>query len=102
MILMGDRGIPDGYRFMHGYYGHTLKIVNKDGDWVYCQFHLISDQGTKTLTAEEAATKSPDYSQKDLFEAIERGDHPSWTMKVQTMTWQEAEKLWQEKKINIL
>lgn len=28
MILMGDRGIPDGFRHMNGYYGHTLKIVN--------------------------------------------------------------------------
>jgi catalase len=54
-ILMGDRGIPDGYRHMHGYYGHTLKIVNEAGDWVYVQFHLISDQGTKTLTKEEAS-----------------------------------------------
>lgn len=36
MVLMGDRGIPDGYRFMHGYSGHTFKLVNKKGDWVYC------------------------------------------------------------------
>ncbi len=77
MILMGDRGIPDGFRHMHGYYGHTLKIVNdvsctgpprcyfslvtvmtdslQAGEWVYAQFHLISDQGTKNLTADEAA-----------------------------------------------
>ena len=39
---------------MHGYYGHTLKIVNKDSQWVYAQFHLISDQGTKNFTKEEA------------------------------------------------
>jgi Catalase len=42
---MGDRGILDGYRHMHGYFGHTLKLVNKAGDWVhgllskiYCSF----------------------------------------------------------------
>ncbi|KAI9737586.1 MAG: hypothetical protein M1818_005590 [Claussenomyces sp. TS43310] len=101
MILMGDRGIPDGYRFMHGYLGHTVKLVNKQGDWVYCQFHMISDQGTKFFTQEEAATKSPDYSQKDLYEAIERGDYPSWTLSVQTMTAKEAEELWIQKKINV-
>ncbi|KAL2106681.1 hypothetical protein VUR80DRAFT_6352 [Thermomyces stellatus] len=28
-VLMGDRGIPDGYRLIHGYSGHTLKFVNK-------------------------------------------------------------------------
>ena len=76
VILMGDRGIPDGYPFMHGYFGHTTKLVNKEGDWVYAQFHMISQQGTKFLTQQEAATKSPDYSQKDLYGAIEHGEFP--------------------------
>lgn len=101
MILMGDRGIPDGYRHMHGYLGHTVKLVNKAGDWVYCQFHMISNQGTKFFTQEEAAEKSPDYSQKDLFEAIKKGDFPSWKLKVQTMTSQQAQDLWEQKKVNV-
>jgi catalase len=98
---MGDRGIPDGYRFMHGYYGNTTKLVNKNGDWVYAQFHMISQQGTKFLTQEESATKSPDYSQKDLYEAIEKGDYPSWSLQVQRMTAKEAEELWEKQKINV-
>lgn len=57
MILMSDRGIPAGWRFMHGYYGHTLKIVNKEGEWVYAQFHMISDQGIKNFTNDEAAAE---------------------------------------------
>jgi catalase len=101
MILMGDRGIPDGYRFMHGYYGHTTKLVNKKGEWVYCQFHMISQQGTKFLTQEESGTKGPDYAQKDLYEAIERGDYPKWSLEVQTMTPKEAEELWEKQKINV-
>jgi len=101
MILMGDRGIPDGYRFMHGYLGHTTKLVNKNGEWVYSQFHMISKQGTKFLTQDEAATKGPDYSQKDLYEAIEKGDYPSWSLQVQTMTAKEAEELWEKQKINV-
>lgn len=101
MILMGDRGIPDGYRFMHGYLGHTIKMVNKDGDWVYAQLHMISKQGTKFLTQEEAATKSPDHSQKDLFFAIENGDFPSWDVSVQTMTPKQAEEVWEKQGINI-
>lgn len=60
---------------MHGYYGHTLKVVNDNGDWVYAQFHLISDQGNKFFTSEEASAKSPDWGQKDLYEAIERGEY---------------------------
>jgi len=87
---------------MHGYYGHTLKLVNKEGKWVYAQFHLLSDQGVKTLTAEKAATVSPDYSTKDLIEAINRKEYPSWTMKVQTMSEEQAQKLFKEKGVNVL
>ena len=101
LILMGDRGIPDGYRFMHGYNGHTMKLVNKNGDWVYTQIHMKSKQGTKFITQEDSFNYGPDYSQKDLYEAIERGDFPSWTLEVQTMTAAEAEELWEKQKINI-
>jgi len=101
MILMGDRGIPDGYRFMHGYSGHTLKLVNKAGEWVYAQMHMKSKQGTKFITQEDSATKSPDHSQKDLFYAIEKGDCPAWDVAFQTMTAKEAEELWEKQKINV-
>jgi catalase len=101
MILMGDRGIPDGYRFMHGYLGHSVKLIKKNGDWVYCQLHMKSQQGTKFITQEDSANKSPDYSQKDLFEAIQRADYPKWSVEVQTMTPKEAEDLWENQKINV-
>ena len=38
-FLFADRGIPDGYRHMNGYGSHTFKLVNKDGEAVYCKFH---------------------------------------------------------------
>ncbi|KAF2087095.1 CAT1 catalase [Saccharata proteae CBS 121410] len=101
MILMGDRGIPDGYRFMHGYAGHTMKLVNKNGDWVYAQFHFKSRQGTKFITQADSASKSPDHSQKDLYFAIENGDYPSWDVSIQYMTPKQAEDLWENEKINI-
>ena len=96
---MGDRGIPkvnalyqlatpqtnenQGYRFMHGYSGHTFKLVNKNGDWVYTQIHMKSMQGTDFVTQEDSADYSPDFSQKDLYEAIQNGDYPKWTFEVQ-------------------
>lgn len=101
MILMGDRGIPDGYRHMHGYYGHTLKFVNADGDWVYVQIHFKSMQGVKFFTQEESAEHSPDYNQKDLYEAIQNGEYPKWSVEIQTMTPKEAEELWETQKINV-
>ncbi|KAL8958104.1 MAG: hypothetical protein Q9183_005904 [Haloplaca sp. 2 TL-2023] len=101
LILMGDRGIPYGYRHMHGYSGHTLKLVNKAGDWVYAQFHMKTDQGTKFVTQEDSANYSPDFSQKDLWESIESGNCPSWTCYFQTMTAKEAEELWEKQRINV-
>jgi catalase len=61
---------------MHGYIGHTINPVPKNGQWVYCQLHMKSQQGTKFITQEDSANYSPDYSQKDLYEAIERGEYP--------------------------
>ncbi|VDK60114.1 unnamed protein product [Gongylonema pulchrum] len=40
MFLFGDRGIPDGYRFMNGYSQNPLKLVNKNGDVVFAKFHI--------------------------------------------------------------
>ncbi|ORY18187.1 catalase-like domain-containing protein [Clohesyomyces aquaticus] len=101
MVLMGDRGIPDGYRFMNGYAGHTLKLVNKAGEWVYAQFHFKSKQGIKFITQADSASKSPDHSQKDLYFAIENGEYPGWDVSIQTMKPKEAEELWEKQKINV-
>ncbi|EPQ32055.1 uncharacterized protein PFL1_00253 [Pseudozyma flocculosa PF-1] len=90
LYLMGPRGIPATWRHMQGYSGHTFKFVNKEGKWKYCQIHILSQQGTQNLTNDEAAEKSPDEHQKDLFSAIERGEYPKWDVKYQIMTPSEA------------
>lgn len=40
---------------MHGWSGHTYKLVQEDGSWVYCRVYVESDQGVKNFTATEAA-----------------------------------------------
>ncbi|KAG5373144.1 Catalase T [Yarrowia sp. C11] len=93
--MFGDRGTPDGWRHMNGYSGHTFKFISKEGKVTYTQFHYITDQGVKNLSSEKAgelASSNPDSSQQDLFEAIDNGDYPSWTVYVQTMTPEQAEK----------
>ena len=52
-----------------------------------------TDQGIRNLTAQEAerlAGTDPDYSIRDLYNAIEAGDYPSWTLYVQIMPLAEA------------
>lgn len=95
MFLFSDRGLPDGYRHMNGYGSHTFKLVNAAGKPVYCKFHYKTNQGIKNLNVEKAgelASSDPDYSIRDLYNAIARGDFPSWTFHVQIMTYEQAEK----------
>jgi catalase len=94
-FLFGDRGTPDGYRHMNGYGSHTFKLVNDAGQAVYCKFHFKTDQGIRNLPADEAerlASADPDYAIRDLYNAIAGGHFPSWTMYVQTMTFEQAER----------
>ncbi|KAJ2390940.1 catalase A [Coemansia sp. RSA 2603] len=93
MILFSNRGTPDGLRHMHGYSSHTFKFVNEQGRVHYFKWHFRTDQGVKNLSAAKAAElegSDPDYSTRDLFEAIERGEYPSWTAYIQVMTEEEA------------
>jgi catalase len=91
--LFGDRGIPATYRHMNGYGSHTFQWQNAEGEAFWVKYHFKSDQGIHCLTNEEArrlAGENPESHQKDLMEAIERGDCPSWTLNVQVMPFAEA------------
>jgi len=95
-FLFSDRGIPDGYRHMHGFGSHTFKVVNKANEAFYVKFHFKSNQGIKNLDPERAlelAGRDPDYSGRDLFEAIKRKDYPSWRFCFQVMSMEESERL---------
>ena len=85
MILFSDRGTPVGYHHMHGYSGHTFKFVNAEGKFHYVQIHVRKDGGFKTFDNEKAGTlagENPDYGIQTLFEDIEAGKYPTWTVYV--------------------
>ncbi|XP_076249529.1 catalase [Calliopsis andreniformis] len=93
MFLFGDRGIPDGYRHMNGYGSHTFKLVNDRDEMVWCKFHYKTDQGIKNLPAEQATELSasdPDYSIRDLYNAIATHRYPTWSFSIQVMTQSQA------------
>jgi len=92
-ILFSDRGIPDGYRHMHGFGSHTYSLINAEGERTWVKWHFKTQQGIKNLAPADAARLAgtdPDYAQRDLFEAIERGDYPRWTVCIQVMSEAEA------------
>src|SRR5271156_3171390 len=92
-ILMSDRGLPIGVRHVNGYGSHTYSLINAAGDRVWVKFHFKTQQGHKHWTnaeASEVVAKDRESSQRDLFEAIERGDFPQWRVKIQVMPEVEA------------
>ena len=93
-IAMSDRGIPRSYRHMHGFGSHTFSLIDADGQIVWVKFHLRCRQGIENLTDEEAATvigADRESHGRDLFEAIEAGDFPKWTLCIQVMTKAQAD-----------
>ncbi|XP_018320839.1 catalase-like isoform X1 [Agrilus planipennis] len=93
LYLFSDRGTPDGFRFMHGFGVNTFKLINATGHHVYCKFHYLSNQGLRNLTAKVARqlqVDDPDYSLRDLYNAIKSKKYPSWTLYIQVMTEAQA------------
>ncbi|WP_237249003.1 catalase [Spelaeicoccus albus] len=91
--VMGDRGIPRTWRHQNGYGSHTYQWINAAGERFWIKYHFISDQGIEYFTqtdADEMAGIDGDYHRRDLQEAIDRGDTPSWTLKVQIRPYEDA------------
>jgi catalase len=93
-ILFSDRGTPDGYRHMDGFSSHTFSLINAKNELFHVKWHFKTKQGIKNFTGERAAEMrgiDPDHSQRDLFDAIKRGDFPKWRVCMQIMPEKEAE-----------
>ncbi|HBT32148.1 MAG TPA: catalase HPII [Pusillimonas sp.] len=94
MWVMSDRGIPRSYRMMQGFGVHTFRLINDQGESVFCKFHWSPLQGTHSLVWDEAVKISgadPDYHRRDLWEAIESGDFPEWELGLQIFSQEQAE-----------
>jgi catalase len=92
-ILFSDRGTPATYRQMNGYSSHTFKWYNAQGEQFWVQYHFKTDQGIKNLNREEAkrfCSEDPDHATRDLYDAIRKGDYPSWTLEMQILTLEKA------------
>ncbi|MEX2528644.1 MAG: catalase [Gemmatimonadota bacterium] len=96
-ILMSDRGLPQSVRHINGYGSHTYSFISPDNKRYWVKFHFKTQQGHKHWTnrqAEEVVGKTRESTQEDLFTSIEQGDFPRWTMQVQIMPEEDADKHW--------
>jgi catalase len=93
-ILFSDRGLPQSYRFINGYGSHTYSFINAKNERFWVKFHFKCMQGIKTMTnaeGEEIIGVDRESFQRDLFDAIERGEYPQWRVCVQVMPEADAE-----------
>ncbi len=91
--LMGDRGIPSNWRHQNGYGSHTYLWENAGGEKFWIKYHFLTDQGIGFLTQADAdaiAGTDADHYIRDLYNSIKTGEHPSWTLYVQVMPYQDA------------
>ncbi len=92
-IVMSDRGLPATYRHMHGFGSHTFSLINAANERHWVKFHFKSQQGIRNLTDAEAEAivgRDRESHQRDLYESIERGEFPQWTLYVQVMPERDA------------
>src|ERR1700677_4258759 len=88
-IVMSERGIPRSFRHMHGFGSHTYSFLNAKDERIWVKFHFRSEQGIQNLTDAEAEAlvgKDRETHQRDLFDSIEAGRYPRWSLFIQVMT----------------
>ena len=93
-ILMSERGIPKSYRHMHGFGSHTFSFISPSDERFWVKFHLRTQQGIENLhdyEAQHVIGKDRESHQRDLYNSIEVGEFPRWTMFIQVMTEDEAD-----------
>ncbi len=95
MWAMSDRALPRSYRMMQGFGVHTFRLINAQGDSMFCKFHWKPLLGTHSLVWDEAVKimgADPDFHRRDLWEAIESGNYPEWELGVQVFSERDAER----------
>lgn len=93
-IVMSERGIPATYRHMHGFGSHTYSFINGANERFWVKFTFKTQQGIKNLTDAEATDligRDRESHHRDLYDSIENGEFPRWTLYVQVMPETAAE-----------
>jgi catalase len=86
--VYSDLGTPASYREMDGFGVHAFKFVNAKGETTYVKFQWKSQQGIKSLNADQVAkVQSMDFNHltRDLYKEINAGNFPKWDLYVQTL-----------------
>ncbi|QLE79823.1 catalase [Francisella sp. Scap27] len=94
-ILFSDRGCPKTPIHMNGYGSHTLSLISDDNKRYWVKWHFKTQQGHEHYTNQEAEKvigKTREGYQESLFYTIESGKYPKWSVQVQIMPEEDADK----------
>ncbi len=86
MWIMSDRAIPRSFRMMEGFGVHTFRLINAAGKSTYVKFHWRPKLGMQSVIWDEALKingADPDFHRRDLWNNIDAGNFPEWTLYVQ-------------------
>lgn len=86
--LYSDNGTAKSLRRIPGHSVNTYVWRNAEGNRKYVKYHWYPFEGVQFITNEEAnklAAENPDYSGKDLYDAIEAGKPVEYGLYVQLM-----------------
>jgi catalase len=86
MWVMSDRAIPRSFRTMEGFGVHTFRLVNATGESRFVKFHWKPKQGLQSVLWNEAVKingADPDFHRRDLWDAIQSGQFPTWELGLQ-------------------
>ncbi|MDY0973424.1 catalase [Massilia sp. CFBP9012] len=92
-IVMSERGIPRSFRHMHGFGSHTFSFISAANERFWVKFTLKTQQGIQNLSDLDAGAligRDRESHLRDLYDSIEAGDFPRWTLYVQIMPENEA------------
>ncbi len=84
--IMSDRTIPRSLRFMEGFGVHSFRLVDKSGRSHYVKFHWKPKLGLQSVVWNEAVKingADPDFHRRDMWNAIQSGNHPEWELGLQ-------------------
>ncbi|KGE16207.1 catalase [Sphingobacterium deserti] len=95
MWAMSDRAIPRSLRMMEGFGIHTFRLINDAGKAHFVRFHWKPELGVHSVTWDEALKVNgadPDFHRRDLWDAIESGNFPSWELGIQIIPEEDEHK----------
>lgn len=93
LVQFSDFGTMFNWRGMSGYVGHAYKWIMPDGSFKYVHVFLASDtgptfhEGNRMLNHRDL---DPDDATRDLYEAIDSGNYPTWTANIQVIDPKDA------------